>query len=106
MKDLHSHILYGIDDGSKTLDESIAILRQAYNNGVTDIVLTPHYIKNSKYNATNQEKRKILRELKKELVNNNININLYLGNEVYITDESISLRKEISTINNSRYFFT
>ena len=103
MKDLHSHILYGIDDGSKTLDESIAILRQAYDNGVTDIVLTPHYIKNSKYNATNQEKRKILRELKKELVNNNININLYLGNEVYITDESISLRKEISTINNSRY---
>lgn len=103
MKDLHSHILYGIDDGSKSIDESIEILKIAYENGVTDIVLTPHYIKDSKYSSTNKEKKKILKELQKYLDKNNIDIKLYLGNEVYVTDEVISLYKEISTINNSRY---
>jgi lipopolysaccharide/colanic/teichoic acid biosynthesis glycosyltransferase/tyrosine-protein phosphatase YwqE len=104
MKDIHSHILYGIDDGSNSLKESIEILKKASNNGVTDIVLTPHYIKESIYTADNKTKNKLLKELKKELKNNNININLYLGNEVYI-DKNITkhLKNDISTINNSKY---
>lgn len=104
MKDLHSHILYGIDDGSKSLDESLAILKKASIQGVTDIVLTPHYIKDSKFNTNNKDKKKILKELQTELKKRNIDINLYLGNEVYI-DEDITtlLKKDISTINNSKY---
>lgn len=105
MKDLHSHIMYGIDDGATTKEESIEILKNAFQNGVTDIVLTPHYIKDSIYNTNNREKSIIYRELKKEIKKNKININLYLGNEVYIDDNIVSLYKEeyISTINNSRY---
>lgn len=103
MIDLHTHILYGIDDGPRTKEESIKIIEEAYSNGITDIVLTPHYIQNSKYTANNQEKNKIMKELKEELKKKKININLYLGNEVYINEEIISLSKEISTINNSRY---
>lgn len=105
MKDLHSHIMYGIDDGAKTKEESIALLTNAYQNGITDIVFTPHYIKDSIYNADNQEKTKILLQLEKELSARNININLYLGNEVYIDENLVSLYKEkyISTINHSRY---
>lgn len=104
MKDLHSHILYGIDDGSKSIDESLEILRKASIQGVTDIVLTPHYIKDSKFNTNNKEKKKILKELQTEIKKRNIDINLYLGNEVYI-DEDITtlLKKDISTINNSKY---
>lgn len=59
MKDLHSHILYGIDDGAKTIDEAIEILKKAEKEGITDIVLTPHYIKDTKYNVNNREKEKI-----------------------------------------------
>ena len=104
MKDLHTHILYGIDDGAKTLAESLEILKKASINGVTDIILTPHYIKNSIYNANNKEKDNLLTNLKKELIKNKININLYLGNEVYL-DEDIPnlLNKDIKTINDSRY---
>jgi len=40
--DLHSHVLYGLDDGAKTRDESLALLRIAHANGTTDIVATPH----------------------------------------------------------------
>ena len=40
--DLHSHILYGLDDGAKTYDDSLAMLRLAHAGGTTDIVATPH----------------------------------------------------------------
>lgn len=105
MKDLHSHICYGIDDGCKTIEESISILRKMEKSGITDIFLTPHYIEDSKYNANNKKKQEILGSLKEACQKENININLYLGNEVYLTDNVINLVKkgEIKTLNDSKY---
>jgi len=40
--DVHSHILPGVDDGAKTLEESVAMLRLAAESGTTDIVASPH----------------------------------------------------------------
>ena len=42
MIDIHSHILWGIDDGAKDRDESLAMLKLAAETGTTDIVATPH----------------------------------------------------------------
>lgn len=42
MVDLHSHILWGLDDGAETLEQSIEMLRLAVEGGTTDIVATPH----------------------------------------------------------------
>lgn len=42
MIDIHSHVLYGLDDGAKTLDDSLAMIRMAAANGTTDLVATPH----------------------------------------------------------------
>jgi len=42
MVDIHSHVLYGLDDGAKDKEMSIAMLRLAAANGTTDIVATPH----------------------------------------------------------------
>lgn len=42
MIDIHSHILYGLDDGASSVDESVAMLRLAAEGGTTDIVATPH----------------------------------------------------------------
>ena len=42
MVDIHSHILSGLDDGARTLDDSIEMLRMAADSGTTDIVATPH----------------------------------------------------------------
>lgn len=100
MKDIHNHLLYGIDDGSDTFDKSIQLLKELNDRGVTDIVLTPHYIIGTNYNSSNKEKLKLLKKLQKET-----NIKLYLGNEVYIDNNIIEYIKkgEISTINNSRY---
>src|SRR5688500_14351321 len=42
MIDLHSHILYGLDDGAQTLSESLAIGRMAAADGTRVIAATPH----------------------------------------------------------------
>lgn len=40
--DIHSHLLPGLDDGSRSLQQSVAVLRQMARDGVTGLVLTPH----------------------------------------------------------------
>jgi protein-tyrosine phosphatase len=42
MVDIHSHIVYGVDDGAKTIEDSLAMLEMAAEGGTTDIVATPH----------------------------------------------------------------
>ena len=105
MKDIHSHILYGIDDGSKSIDESILLLKEMKKHGVDELILTPHYVENSKYNCNNSNKLKLFKELNKKVKEENIDIKLYLGNEVFITTKFIDLlkKKEIHTLNNSKY---
>jgi protein-tyrosine phosphatase len=40
--DLHSHVLFGLDDGAADLDESVAICRAAADDGITVLAATPH----------------------------------------------------------------
>lgn len=105
MIDIHSHLLYGIDDGSKSLKESISIIKHLEEVGFTDIVLTPHYINDSNYNSPRADNLKLLDNLKKALAENNININLYLGNEIYMDDDiyDLLISDKISSLNDSKY---
>jgi protein-tyrosine phosphatase len=40
--DIHSHVLFGLDDGARTIEESVAMVRMAVEHGTTDLVATPH----------------------------------------------------------------
>ena len=42
MIDIHSHILYGVDDGAKTINDSIRLIDEMVKQGVTKFILTPH----------------------------------------------------------------
>ena len=84
MIDMHCHLLPGIDDGSKSFNESINIVKKAQQEGITDIVLTPHYIVGTRYDANNAEKIDLFKELEFQVKERKIPINLYLGNEIYI----------------------
>ena len=105
MIDIHNHLLFGVDDGSKTIEESIDILKDMEKCGYTDIILTPHYIDGSRYSNVKDDNLKRLEILQEELKKNNISINLYLGNEIYIDDDINSfLNKDlISSLNNTNY---
>jgi len=40
--DMHSHLIPGIDDGAKTIEESLALITFLYNHGYTRLITTPH----------------------------------------------------------------
>ena len=98
--DCHSHILYGIDDGSKDLYMSVDIIKKMINLGFKEIVLTPHYI--SYYHANNRIKRLLLNSIERKLNEENLDMKLYLANEVRITSDIIDLIRndEISLLGN------
>ena len=105
MIDTHNHILFDIDDGCRNIEESIVLLKQMEELGFRKIILTPHYINGTKYTINNLEKEYKLNLLKEKLKENKINIELYLGNEIFITDNIVDLLRSnvVSSINKGRY---
>lgn len=105
MKDIHCHILFGIDDGSEDINESIGIIEKAVDNGYTDLILTPHYRYDQNFIADNKTKMKVFRELKKEVEKRGIDVNIYLGNEITLDEDFFYYLKtnQILSLNESRY---
>jgi len=102
MTDVHSHILFNVDDGSSNIEESIELLKELKRVGFNNVILTPHYIDSSEYSCDNSVKLERF-ELLKEAVKD-IGINIYLGNEIFIDENIISFIKnrEVFTLNNTR----
>ena len=51
MIDLHSHLLPAVDDGSRTVEQSVGVLRRMAELGITDVCLTPHLRANETVDA-------------------------------------------------------
>ena len=105
MIDIHSHLIYGVDDGSKDIETSLKVLSNLSENGVTDIILTPHYIVDTNYVSKKTDNIKKLKELQREVKKLGININLYLGNEIYIDKDILKYIEEnkMCSLNNTEY---
>lgn len=105
MTDVHSHILFGIDDGSRTISESIELLKKLKSVGFNNVILTPHFILDSTYNSNYEANIKIYNELKERLLNENIDINIYLGNEIFIDKNVPTLLEKniITSLNGTKY---
>jgi protein-tyrosine phosphatase len=48
--DIHSHVLWGVDDGAKTFEDSLAMVEMAAASGTTDLVASPHASPRYKFN--------------------------------------------------------
>src|SRR5829696_4214104 len=48
--DIHTHVLYGLDDGSRDLGSSLEMLRIAVQHGTSDLVASPHSDLRYRYN--------------------------------------------------------
>ncbi|HCC04138.1 MAG TPA: capsular biosynthesis protein [Clostridiales bacterium] len=104
MIDFHTHILPNVDDGSKSVEETFDLIKEAESVGFDSIISTSHYIENY-YESPVEERQEWINALSMALKKENINVNLYLGNEVYFSENIIKLLNEnkIAKINNSKY---
>lgn len=100
MIDIHSHIVFGVDDGSANMKESVQMLKMAKRLGIEAIFATPHYYQG----LFNRDKAvKNFQELKKR--SSNMGVELYLGSETLISSdlpEIISTNKDL-TLNGTKY---
>lgn len=90
MTDTHSHILFNIDDGSNNIEESIAILKEMAEVGFKHVILTPHYIEGTEYSVTNEEKDIRFALLEKRIKEENLDITIHLGNEIFLHNNLIA----------------
>lgn len=90
MIDLHCHLLPDVDDGSKTLEESLALARVAVQDGIRLAVLTPH-IHPGRYSNVRSELLGKVSVFQEALQRHGIPLELRLGGEVRLSVESLEL---------------
>lgn len=102
--DLHCHILPAVDDGAKNMEKTKAMLKMAYEEGIRQMIATPHFYASRK-SATVEEVQTILRFVQQKTISWGMNIKLYAGNEIYYRSEVPELLEEgkIGTLAGSRY---
>lgn len=102
--DLHSHILPGIDDGSSSLEQSIAMLRAEAEQGIRHVVATPHfYAQYDKPEEFLEKRTQAEAELRREMAKYPELPRLSIGTEVFyfsgIADSQILPRLTIAGTN-------
>lgn len=102
--DIHSHILPGVDDGSRSMEQSLEILKKASENGISKIILTPHN-KAEHRNVSVEGIHRRLDELQKAALDREIPVTLYPGTEIFYRDGVVEMLEEgeLCTLAGSRY---
>lgn len=106
MYDLHSHILFGVDDGADSAEESVRMAGIAFESGTRGIVATPHCnISEYDRNEWTAEFTKKLVMLNSTLSQLDIPVKIYPGQEVFCGEDVPELLKsgKFLTVNASRY---
>ena len=104
MLDMHSHILWGVDDGSKSLEETMELLEIAKKEGISKIIATSHS-KHPQYDVKYDVVSEQIELLKQKLDEHNIDLIVYTGHEVRLVENIVDLLKtnQIHTLANSQY---
>ncbi|MCI9565135.1 MAG: hypothetical protein HFG30_03885 [Eubacterium sp.] len=102
--DIHSHILFEVDDGSDSIETSLKLLRKEYEQGVRNIILTPHFhigecMPESK--LVREHFGQLMKLAKREIPE----LQLFLGNEIMACNDMVRLLDEgvINTLAGTRF---
>lgn len=100
MIDIHNHIIYGVDDGSQSLDQSLRMICEAERSGIKVIVATPH-VRDQNFNHGKLEEN--FQNLSRKA--SDYGVSLKLGCEAYIHPDIVALYKcnKIRALGNSRH---
>lgn len=80
--DIHTHILPGVDDGPKTLEDSVALAKWYVDLGIQQIIATPHFIPGTAWAASKQLLLEKIDDLQKYLQANGISLAIFPGMEI------------------------
>ena len=106
MIDFHNHILPNVDDGPKTIKESLDMLRNAHAQGISEVVNTVHFQHPKMYdkNVDIDFLKYKVNQLNQKLKDENINIKIHLAAEVfYLPNLSEISSNPLLTIGNGKY---
>jgi protein-tyrosine phosphatase len=104
MVDIHHHLLWGLDDGAKDLDTSVAMARHAVADGITHVVCTPHASGQYEYNP--ELNRAKADQLRQRLAEEGIPLTIGIGCDFHLSYDNIQQAKTDPTrfsINNLGY---
>ena len=99
MIDLHSHLLPGVDDGSKSVEMSLPVLERFAADGVECLVLTPHLNASEAARAPYERNRAIFDELRCVAPQT---MELLLGWEIMLDEPRVDLRSPTLSLGGSR----
>lgn len=85
--DVHSHILFSVDDGADSLEKSLEMLKIERSEGAGIVFLTPHYYEGARNSSHVEERFASLKACAKEQVPE---IELFLGNEIFCASNPLS----------------
>jgi protein-tyrosine phosphatase len=100
--DLHSHLLPGVDDGSRTVEQSVRVLERLASQGVTGVCLTPHLLASAAALGVPEAHDRAFQGLRLAAPSQPT---LYRGAEVMLDrplDASVAQHRRL-TLNGSRY---
>lgn len=105
MTDIHCHILPGIDDGSASMEESLAMARTAISSGVTAMAATPHFRGTQDSLAALPRIYARYQQLCQALSRARIPLELYPGAEILCLPETARLakQKQLPTLGETDY---
>jgi len=90
MIDIHCHILPGIDDGAKNLDDSLAMCRMAVADGITHMTVTPH-VHPGRFDNNLKTIQPVFDQLQQLLLAENIPLSISMAGEVRLSAEVLML---------------
>lgn len=104
MIDIHSHILPQIDDGARSIQESVNMIVEAKKAGFSKIVSTSHY-EEEMYEADIDKRMELIDKIKQELNKKSVDMQIYIGAELFVSKNVLKLidNKKVSTLNNTKY---
>lgn len=104
MIDIHAHILWGVDDGPETLEESVELVKLAVQEGIGTLVATSHALHPS-YHADREEVEEKVNILRERLVEEGIEIEIRLGHEIRIMEDMVERLKmrDVLAIHSSNF---
>lgn len=88
MVDIHQHIVYGMDDGARSWQDTLDILLMAQEQGVTDIIATPHATPGMEPFHYAEYIQK-LNQINRYAYEQNISVRLFPGAEIFYTPSTL-----------------